>query len=167
MQCRHLRLEILLTFSKGFGFFWGSFSHKNVSYQKNIYLSFWILWLEILALSTNTDLQILRISFACKHNGVIFYHHRNNFNFVSNIFFSPLYIWITYLRGKLTEETFDGYSLMCSIMPCFSLTLSWRRPLSYGNQSIDLLRKSMDWFRYDKTACIMKELTISDLYIIS
>ena len=29
------------------------------------------------------------------------------------------------------------------------LTLSWRRPLSYRNQSIDLLRKSMDWFLYD------------------
>ena len=30
------------------------------------------------------------------------------------------------------------------------LTLSWQRPLSYRNQSIDLLRKSMDWFLYDK-----------------
>ena len=29
------------------------------------------------------------------------------------------------------------------------LTLSWRRLLSYRNQSIDLPWKSMDWFRYD------------------
>ena len=29
------------------------------------------------------------------------------------------------------------------------LTLSRRRPLSYRNQSIDLLRKSVDWFLYD------------------
>ena len=29
------------------------------------------------------------------------------------------------------------------------LTLSWRRPLSYINQSIDLLHKSMDWFIYN------------------
>ena len=29
------------------------------------------------------------------------------------------------------------------------LTLSWRRPLSYRNQSIDLQSKSMDWFLYD------------------
>ena len=29
------------------------------------------------------------------------------------------------------------------------LTLSWRRSLSYRNQSIDLLRKSMDWFLFD------------------
>ena len=29
------------------------------------------------------------------------------------------------------------------------LTLSWRRPLSYRNQSIDLLSKSMDWLLCD------------------
>ena len=29
------------------------------------------------------------------------------------------------------------------------LTLSWRRPISYRNQSTDLLCKSMDWFLYD------------------
>ena len=29
------------------------------------------------------------------------------------------------------------------------LILLWQRPLSYRNQSIDLLRKSMDWFLYD------------------
>ena len=29
------------------------------------------------------------------------------------------------------------------------LTLSRRRPLSYRNQSLDLLRKSMDWLLYD------------------
>ena len=30
-----------------------------------------------------------------------------------------------------------------------SLTLSWRRPLSYRNQFTDLGSKSMDWFLYD------------------
>ena len=30
-----------------------------------------------------------------------------------------------------------------------ALTLSWRRPLSYRNQSIDLQSKSMDLFLYD------------------
>ena len=30
-----------------------------------------------------------------------------------------------------------------------SLTLSWRRPLSYRNQSVDLRSKSMGWFLYD------------------
>ena len=33
----------------------------------------------------------------------------------------------------------------------FLFTLSWRRPLSYRNQSIDLLCKSMDWFLYDNS----------------
>ena len=32
---------------------------------------------------------------------------------------------------------------------CVNLTLSWRRPLPYRNQSIDLKSKSMDWFLYD------------------
>ena len=31
----------------------------------------------------------------------------------------------------------------------FYLTLLWRRPLSYRNQSIDFRHKSMDWFLYD------------------
>ena len=30
------------------------------------------------------------------------------------------------------------------------LTISWWRSLSYRNQSIDLLYKSMDWFLYDR-----------------
>ena len=30
------------------------------------------------------------------------------------------------------------------------LTLWWQRSLSYRNQSIDLLSKSMDWFLYDR-----------------
>ena len=30
------------------------------------------------------------------------------------------------------------------------ITFSWRRSLSYRNQSIDLQSKSMDWFLYDK-----------------
>ena len=30
------------------------------------------------------------------------------------------------------------------------LTLSWRRSLSYKNQSIDLQSKSMDWFLYGR-----------------
>ena len=30
-----------------------------------------------------------------------------------------------------------------------NLALSWRRRLPYGNQSIDLLHNSMDWFLYD------------------
>ena len=30
-----------------------------------------------------------------------------------------------------------------------ALTLLWREPLSYRNQSTDMKSKSMDWFLYD------------------
>ena len=40
------------------------------------------------------------------------------------------------------------------------LTLSWGRPLSYRNQSIDLQSKSMDWFLYG-IASVMKKLKSS------
>ena len=36
----------------------------------------------------------------------------------------------------------------CSKRPIWQLTLSWRRPLSYKNQSIYLLSKSINWFLY-------------------
>ena len=40
--------------------------------------------------------------------------------------------------------------IICDAYHCqHTLTLSWRRPLSYRNQSIDLLRKPMDWFLFD------------------
>ena len=41
----------------------------------------------------------------------------------------------------------SGQYLHCNSIKV--LTLSRRRPLSYRNQSIDLLCKSMDWFLYD------------------
>ena len=57
------------------------------------------------------------------------------------------------------------------------LTLSWRRPLSYRNQSIDLQSKSMDWFLYDKCWTILllssvmsisfQTSILNDLYLAS
>ena len=41
------------------------------------------------------------------------------------------------------------FCLCITIVKQNCLTLSWRRPISYRNQSIDLLCKSMDWFPYD------------------
>ena len=41
------------------------------------------------------------------------------------------------------------WRIITSYFLSFDLTLSWGRPLSYRNQSIDLFRKSMDWFLYD------------------
>ena len=45
------------------------------------------------------------------------------------------------------------------------LTLSWRGPLSYRNQSIDLLCKSMDTGFYMITASAMKEIKLCDEFI--
>ena len=44
--------------------------------------------------------------------------------------------------------------MLCTILilediQIYNLPLSWRRPLSNRNQSIDLRSKSMDWFLYD------------------
>ena len=47
-----------------------------------------------------------------------------------------VFIYFTYLKSM-----FHSYRK--------HLTVSWRRPLSYRNQSIDLQSKSMDWFLYD------------------
>ena len=46
----------------------------------------------------------------------------------------------------LLKRSYICYYIICMTVP---LTLSRRRPLSYRNQSIDLLWKSMDWFLYD------------------
>ena len=52
-------------------------------------------------------------------------------------------------------ESWNKHQMAITIMShilasnIISLTLSWRRPVSYRDQSIDLLRKSMDWFLYN------------------
>ena len=53
-------------------------------------------------------------------------------------------------KNKLIFLNFKEYVGPNNFLHFFPiLTLSRRRPLSYRNQSIDLLRKSMDWFLYD------------------
>ena len=49
----------------------------------------------------------------------------------------------TYIFVGLTK------SMNMYICETGTVTLSWRRPIWYRNQSIDLLFKSMDWFLYD------------------
>ena len=58
---------------------------------------------------------------------------------------------------KVKSEQYQWRQLFSRVLPtfhllfslCLCLTLSWRRPLSYRNQSTDLPPKSMDWFLYD------------------
>ena len=47
----------------------------------------------------------------------------------------------------------EAVFIQLSLKYYFHLTLSWRRPLSYRNQSFDLFRNSMDWFLNDKGLC--------------
>ena len=47
----------------------------------------------------------------------------------------------------LNFKEYVGLNISLHFFPI--LTISWRRPLSYRNQFIDLLRKSIDWFLYD------------------
>ena len=64
------------------------------------------------------------------------------------------------MEHKSRSELFNIWQIFSSSIPKLikknynprntsTLTLSWRRPLSYRNQSIDLRSKSIDWFLYD------------------
>ena len=57
----------------------------------------------------------------------------------------PVLKFMHYLLFSITKN----WGISMSDQPIVYLTLSRRRPLSYRNQSIDLLRKLMDWFLYD------------------
>ena len=59
-------------------------------------------------------------------------------------------------NAKMKKKSFNGFIgrtkwnlQIFNTTKNLSLTLSWRRPLTYRNQSIDLWNKSMDWFLYD------------------
>ena len=75
--------------------------------------------------------------------------------------------WMTYFAGKcfLFNLHLKRMKFRLTVKPSSSvcLTLSWRRPLSYRNQSIDLLSKSMDWFLYDSSLRHERVKTISFL----
>ena len=53
------------------------------------------------------------------------------------------------LYGSLILTVLDGLEFVFQELDVSFLTISWRGPLSYRNQSIELLCKSMDWFLYD------------------
>ena len=57
----------------------------------------------------------------------------------------------TYLEKKYQIKKINKKSPLCAGLGSNrkALTFSWRRPISYRNQSIDLLCKPVDWFLYD------------------
>ena len=64
----------------------------------------------------------------------------------------------SFLRTAVGKIEGGGFQLYCRYkisdrVDGIRLTLSWRRSLSYRNQSIDLRSKSMEWFLYDNGLC--------------
>ena len=80
-----------------------------------------------------------------------------------------------HITSNFCKTVFHKFYLVNSRILCFKklwiewwndwyelpLTLSWRRPLSYRNQSINLESKSIDWFLY-KWDSVMKEVQKKD-----
>ena len=60
---------------------------------------------------------------------------------------SNLYICYGDWRSNTKRAEDQAFTVMVLVS---HLSLSWRRSLSYRNQSIDLLCKSMDWFLYNR-----------------
>ena len=70
-------------------------------------------------------------------------------------------IWAWYGLEKTMSGSLDLQKLQC--IPLWHLTLSWRRPLSYRNQSIDLRSNQWTGF-YMITAAVMKQLNWDCFY---
>ena len=66
---------------------------------------------------------------------------------LSKIFY--LKIIILFVNQTKCSLIFLDLWISRKIDRCIISTLSWRMPLSYRNQSIDLPPKSIDWFLYD------------------
>ena len=72
----------------------------------------------------------------------------------------------TWVRKHLRHWTHEHLRHSIQQTKLDNLTLSWRRPLSYRNQSIDLHRKSIDWFLYDNDLCHERVKERSDFICI-
>ena len=70
----------------------------------------------------------------------------------------PSLVWDCQLPIKLiphvkiigTHRSLTTNVCFIALLLSSTLTLSWRRSISYKNQSIDLHSKSMDWFLYNR-----------------
>ena len=92
------------------------------------------IWLSLVTVALSARVQILLLLFTFIKN-FIFIKNFPNFTI------TKFYICCTIFKVCLT------------ILDYYALTISWRRLLSYRNQSIDLPSKAMDWFLYDIGLC--------------
>ena len=75
---------------------------------------------------------------------------RAQYKSIDELFYSPeCKLNTVFVQVFLFPKMFFIDFLVTKTLVESRLTLSRRRPLSYRNQSIDLLWKSMDWFLYD------------------
>ena len=82
-----------------------------------------------------------------------FYYHSLHIEYLPFTFSSFLASWQGHLIFPVSGFSGNVYS-SCTYLVIMSIKdfqmQAWeRRPIWYRNQSIDLLRKSMDWFLYD------------------
>ena len=116
---------------------------------KSLYFLIWsLIYLMLQPLLLNLlDKRISKVSFDISLSGI--YQDKSTTKNVKRIFFGISYISI---NNYLRKNNYQNLCCLCSKLKANltnHFTLSWRRPLSYRNQSIDLLRKLMNWFLYD------------------
>ena len=88
------------------------------------------------------------------HSFTIIFSYLNEF--ILYVFHWVTWLFIRFFRSEKSNWSYQYWESNLELH--ISLTLWWRRLLSYRNQSIDLDSKSMDWFLYDK-ASVMKKLS--------
>ena len=75
--------------------------------------------------------------------------------------------WTTFIPTKIEYIEYTRFVQLnksTTLKFCPNLTLSWRRSLSYRNQSADLFCKSMDWFLYDRDLTSVMKAVILKLF---
>ena len=113
------------------------FCTLNLKYNSHILLE--IFWFpKFVTLKNNINLYVSSI--LCIHQ---VFSDELYFKYTLNLFLKC--ICISFLSQKYTWRDFQNMYLLSNLLNPFMT----RRPLSYRNQSIDFLCKSMDWFLYD------------------
>ena len=121
------------------------------SIRKPFISKFWCITLYHKYLQEDSFMAIARTSLS-EILGVL--HDKPNFfKILSNRTIDKLTLWLADRTDNVSlgESPLLKYCwITSSLFVKTTLTLLWRRPLSYRNQSTDLQSKSMNWFLYDR-----------------
>ena len=147
-------------------------TYSQQKFQRRFNVVFRLIWRrDVVQRQINVETALCMSNVEQGWNNVVFFNtelnnvrqRRNNF-VIFNVNFHDLgqrrnnvenvTIWKKIYKPRfknkiifLNFKEYVGLNIFLRFFPI--LTLSWRRPLSYRNQSIDLPSKSMDWFLYD------------------